>query len=312
MIILLTVVICLLILVILMQFHSKNKKNKEITYVYEKLETILADRSSEKILLFTDDTVMKELVTTLNHLLRLKEDVYSEFKRTEGSMKKMLSNISHDLKTPLTVVLGYLEMITSKSNHTLSQEEKEKMLTKVYEKVEDLLVLINKFFDLAKLESGDKDFPLSRIEINEICRNNILGFYEMIQTKDMEVSIEIPETPSYAIANEEALNRVLNNLISNAIRYGSEGKIIGLRVLTKERLITIEVWDRGRGIEEAYQEQVFERMYTMEDSRNIRYQGSGLGLTITKRLVKNLGGQLTLHSVPYEKTTFSIQLGRIK
>ena len=81
------------------------------------------------------------------------------------------------------------------------------MLTKVYEKVEDLLVLINKFFDL-ELESGDKDFPLSRIEINEICRNNILGFYEMIQTKDMEVSIEIPETPSYAIANEEALNRV--------------------------------------------------------------------------------------------------------
>ena len=125
MIILLTVVICLLILVILMQFHSKNKKNKEITYVYEKLETILADRSSEKILLFTDDTVMKELMNTLNHLLRLKENVYSEFKRTEGSMKKMLSNISHDLKTPLTVVLGYLEMITSKPNHSLSHEEKE-------------------------------------------------------------------------------------------------------------------------------------------------------------------------------------------
>ena len=132
----------------------------------------------------------------------------------------MPSNISHDLKTPLTVVLGYLEMITSKPNHSLSHEEKEKMLTKVYEKVEDLLVLINKFFDLAKLESGDKDFPLSRIEINEICRNNILGFYEMIQTKDMEVSIEIPKTPSYAIVNEEALNRVLKNLISNAIRYG--------------------------------------------------------------------------------------------
>ncbi|MFZ4453445.1 sensor histidine kinase [Salibacterium aidingense] len=311
MILLSLMVVVLLVLVTWQRVTLRNRK-KEIIYISEKLEQIMVDQTSEKILLQTDKHSIKSLVNTVNQLLSMKEKVSADFKNKELSMNKMLSNISHDLKTPLTVVLGYLEMIRKPEIDKVNPQEKERMLAKVQEKVEVLLSLIHKFFDLAKLEAGDQDYPLTRIEINEICRSNILDFFKIIEAQELEVSIEIPETPVYAFANKEALDRVLSNLISNAIQYGSGGGIIGLRILTDEQCIEIEVWDRGQGIEEAYKEQVFERMYTMEDSRNPSFQGSGLGLTITKQLVENLGGKLKLRSLPFQETTFSIQLKRLK
>ncbi len=312
MVIFLSLMVLVLLGLVTWQGVTLRNRRKEITYMSEKLEQIMADQTSEKILLQTDESSIKSLVIAVNQLLSMKEKVSADFKNKELSMNKMLSNISHDLKTPLTVVLGYLEMIRKPEIDKVNPQEKERMLAKVQEKVEVLLSLIHKFFDLAKLEAGDQDYPLKRIEINEICRSNILDFYKIIETQNLKVSIEIPETPVYAFANKEALDRVLSNLISNAIQYGSGGGIIGLRILTYDQYIDIEVWDRGRGIEEAYKEQVFERMYTMEDSRNPRFQGSGLGLTITKQLVENLGGKLKLRSVPFQETTFSIQLKRLK
>lgn len=312
MVILLSLMVVVLLGLVTWQRVTLRNRKKEMTYMSEKLEQIMTDQTSEKILLQTDDQSIKSLANAVNRLLSMKEKVSADFKNKELSMNKMLSNISHDLKTPLTVVLGYLEMIRTPEKDKVNPQEKERMLAKVQEKVEVLLSLIHKFFDLAKLEAGDLDYPLTRIEMNEICRSNILDFFKIIEAQELEVSIEIPETPVYAFANKEALDRVLSNLISNAIQYGSGGGIIGLRILTDEQDVEIEVWDRGQGIKEAYKEQVFERMYTMEDSRNPSFQGSGLGLTITKQLVENLGGKLKLRSVPFQETTFSIQLKRLK
>ncbi|MNJ61864.1 Alkaline phosphatase synthesis sensor protein PhoR [compost metagenome] len=130
-------------------------------------------------------------------------------------------------------------------------------------------------------------------------------------SQGIEAEIEIPQDPLYAHANESAIDRILDNLISNAIRYGSEGKTLGIRLRHDEHWLYIEVWDRGKGIHEIHQSRVFERMYTLEDSRNKLYQGSGLGLTITKRLVQNMGGDITLYSRAYDKTVFTVQLKRL-
>ena len=184
-------------------------------------------------------------------------------------------------------------------------------LSKVQDKTIEVLELINKFFDLAKLESGDKKVPLTKVNLNEICKKNILDFYDILMAKGIEVSIDIPEKSVYVLGNEEAFDRILNNLISNAIKYGSEGKIIGLKLRIEENYAYVDVWDKGKGIEEINKEKVFERMYTLDDSRNKYYEGSGLGLTITKRFVEKLGGEIYLHSVPYEKTVFTFKIKRI-
>lgn len=126
--------------------------------------------------------------------------------------------------------------------------------------------------------------------------------------KGYEVNIEIN---IYALGNLDALRRIMNNLISNAIKYGSEGKYLGLKLSYDDNYCYVDVWDKGKGIEEINVDRVFERMYTLEDSRNKLYQGSGLGLTITKRLVEKLGGSISIKSKPYEKTCFTFQLRRI-
>ncbi len=263
----------------------------------------------KKLLVFTDDKYLKPLLMEINKLLEYNQSSMVNYVKSERSMKKMLSNISHDIKTPLTVILGYIEIVTVKES--LSHQEKEKLLLKVKEKAEDLILLINKFFDLAKLESGDKEISLKRVNINEISKTNILGFYEILTKENIEVKIDIPDYPLYMLGNEEALNRILNNLISNVIKYGIEGKVIGLQVEADNDHVYIHVWDRGRGISESHIDQVFERLYTLEDSRNKDYQGSGLGLTITKKLVENMNGSISLHSKPYQKTCVTMTFNRI-
>ncbi len=309
MLIILWIVIAILICIILYQYFSQKARNENLVYIKGKLKQILNDNNEEKVLVVTDDKVLKDLLLEINNLLENNQKILAEYRKKEDSMRKMLSNISHDLKTPLTVVLGYIETINLDKD--MHNDEKEVLLEKVHDKTIEVIDLINKFFDLAKLESGDKDISLTRININEVCRRNILNFYDILNSKGFEVDINIPEKDLYVFGNEEALDRILNNLLSNAVKYGTDGKFIGLSIEENEKSIYIHVIDKGRGIEEDKVDRVFERMYTLEDSRNRVFQGSGLGLTITKRLVEKMNGEIFLKSIPYKTTTFTVKLKRI-
>lgn len=309
MLIILWIVIAILICIILYQYFSQKARNENLIYIKGKLKKILNENNEERVLVVTDDKVLKDLLLEINKLLENNQKILAEYRKKEDSMRKMLSNISHDLKTPLTVVLGYIETINlDKDMHS---DEKEVLLEKVHDKTIEVIDLINKFFDLAKLESGDKDISLTRININEVCRKNILNFYDILNSKGFEVDINIPEKDLYAFGNEEALDRILNNLLSNAVKYGTDGKFIGLSIEENEKFIYIHVMDKGKGIEEDKVDRVFERMYTLEDSRNRVFQGSGLGLTITKRLVEKMNGEIFLKSIPNKTTTFTVKLKRI-
>ncbi|MGE8036920.1 two-component sensor histidine kinase [Lysinibacillus sp. KCTC 33748] len=309
MIICLLLIIVSLVGIIIFQMKAKKQQDAEIQYMHQKLQTIIDEQSNEKILVSTANQELQQLLIAMNALLDHKQKVQVTHRKMEGSMKKMLANISHDLKTPLTVVLGYTEMLQLQPS--LSDEERQRLLTGVHSKTLDVLKIIHTFFDLAKLEAGDTDYPMTKINVSEICRKNILSFYDMVMSLGLEIDITIPEISVYALGNEEALDRVLNNLLSNAIAYGAAGNIIGLTVRTDDTNICIDVWDRGKGIDEYHIDNVFERMYTLEDSRNKSFQGSGLGLTITKRLVELMDGSIQLSSIPYEKTIFTISLKRM-
>lgn len=309
MVIFLSIIIIGLLALNFLQYKSRNQHKENQTYIHKKLKQIIDEKTDEKLLLHTDDKDLKQILIEINRLLGHNQKMMASYNKTEMSMRKMLSNISHDLKTPLTVVLGYIEIMLNDPNR--STRETGELLQKVHGKTVEVLNLINKFFDLARLESGDKDLPLTRVNMNEVCQKNILHFYEVLTTKGIDVEIELPETIFYTLGNVEALDRVLNNLLSNAIQYGGEGKVLGLTLRSDEQSVYVDVWDKGKGISELDKDLVFERMYTLEDSRNKSYHGSGLGLTITKRLVEKMNGEISLNSKPYQKTTFTVQLKRI-
>ena len=301
----LAVASCLLFLVVLYQrFVFGRGIQAKIKRMNKKLEEILETGSDEKVMVFTDNPVLMELGGQINRLLLDRQKIRADFKREEISSKKMLANISHDIKTPLTVILGYLEIMHL--NHADNE-----MLKKVETKANQVMNLINQFFTLAKLESGDTNINLGKVNINEICRENVLEFYDILLQKDFDVDLFIPETAIFVQGEKEALQRILYNLLSNVIRYGSDGKYLGVFLRQDKGNVYIDVVDKGKGIEQEFASNVFDRLYTMEDSRNREIQGNGLGLTIAKNLARQLEGDIFLNSIPNVKTTFTVSLKKI-
>lgn len=273
---------------------------REIT---AKLSEILEQDTDEQVMVFTDDKTLKELCGQINLLLLDRQKMKADFRKQEIASKKMLANISHDIKTPLTVILGYLEIMR------LSNCEDE-ALQKVETKAKQVMDLIDQFFTLAKLESGDKNIEMVQVNINELCRENVLGYYELLVQKDYAVDIIIPEQHIFVQGDRESVSRILGNLLSNAIRYGSDGKYIGFFLREELDFVCIDVVDKGKGIEKQFAASVFERLYTMEDSRNRSIQGNGLGLTIARNLARQMGGDILLQSEPGVRTVFTVKLRR--
>ena len=298
-------IVILLITVLYQQFIFRTGIQKKIQKISGKLKEITDTNSSERVMVFTENKELMELAAQINHLLENHLKVKADYCRSEIASKKMLSNISHDIKTPMTVILGYLEIMRINGTST------DEMLGKIEQKAENVMELINQFFTLAKLESGDMDIELSRIDVCEVCRESILDFYGILTNKNFQVDIDIPETSVYVHGNKEAIQRILFNLISNVIRYGADGKYLGISLRTDKNAVFIDVIDKGKGIDKNFAASVFDRLFTMEDSRNRNIQGNGLGLTISKNLALQLGGDIILDSTPNIKTVFSVKLKKM-
>lgn len=269
-----------------------------------KLQEIQEKQIDETILVFTGNQELMELAAQINALLEENRRVKASYRRSEISSRKMLSNISHDIKTPMTVILGYLEIMRL-------QGVTETMLQRTEKKAQDVMELINQFFTLAKLEAGDIDIELSSVDVCKICRESILDFYEILTKNGFEVEISLPEAPIHIQGNQNALGRILFNLISNAVRYGADGKYLGMELRDTGKEVWIDVIDKGKGIDKAFADRIFDRLFTLEDSRNRKIQGNGLGLTISKHLAEQLGGSLTVNSKPHIKTVFTLKLKKI-
>lgn len=289
-------------IVLYQQFAFRLGMQRQLKQISRKLAEIQDADSDEYVMNFTDNKALMELLAQINRLLEERKKIKADFCRSENSLKKMLSNISHDIKTPMTVILGYLEILK------MDSMKENEMLLKVEQKTQQVMELINQFFTLAKLEAGDTDIEISKIDICESCRESVLDFYEILTQKEFQVEAEIPEEPVFVQGNKDALRRILFNIISNAVRYGSDGKYMGIFFRSDDKYVYVDVEDRGKGIDKAFAQNVFERLFTMEDSRNREIQGNGLGLTIAQNLAHQMGGEIILDSEPNMKTTFTVKL----
>jgi Signal transduction histidine kinase len=309
MIAVLVVVIVMMALIISWQLYARRKLNQDIHEINNKVADIIEHVTAEKVLVPTGHHLMQELLVQVNRLLDYNQKVIADYARAKDSQRKLISNMSHDLKTPLTVILGYVERL--KQDQSLTKHEEKHVIERLNDKVNNLIALLNQFFDLVKLESDDYQLPLSKISLNEVCRQSVLEQYDLLTSRNIQVELDIPEIPFYILGNEHALHRIFNNLISNSIRYGSDGCVLGLAVREEGEFVEVEVWDRGKGIAEVHQERVFDRLYTLDDARNPQFQGSGLGLSICKRLAEEMKGSIRVTSVPFQKTTFTCRFRRI-
>lgn len=233
-------IIFLMLIVIYQQFVFRTGTQKKLETISSQLKNILDKGSDERVMVFTENERLKDLAMQINRLLESRQKLKAEYKRSEIASRKMLSNVSHDIKTPMTVILGYLEIIR------LNGDPAQEMLGRAEAK--QVMELIRQFFTLAKLEAGDMNIELSRLDISEACRETVLDFYEILSQKEFTVEVDLPEETVYACANQEALQRILVNLITNAVRYGADGNYLGVFLRTDRTSVYIDIVVRRQNI----------------------------------------------------------------
>ena len=301
------IVIILILIVIIVSSYKK------LNYIGIILDEVLDGNYNQRIRQQNHIKLLNILNIKINRLIEKLQKVNDDNKKSEQSRKKMISNISHDLRTPLTSMLGYLELILDDRNlqiNTLSEMKKEEYIRIIYNKGNNLYDLMEEFFQISKLDSNDIRLETRKVNISEIVRENIISFFNEIQNLNIEPKINIPEEDIYVLSNEKVLNRIFGNLINNALKHGTKATIIGINLRYDQKNIFIDIYDNGVGIPENEINYVFDRLYTVEKSRNLKVKGSGLGLTIVKKLVEALGGEISVYSVPFEKTVFTVTLTR--
>ena len=293
----------LLIILIWQQIQHKELE-REINYITDRLASLSITSDNGFVLIPTDNDSIKKLGAVLNTLL---QDFYckkSEFEQSKQAMAQVLTNISHDIRTPLTVLKGNSEMLSNITNDPSMPENVHAMADKIDRKADDLISTINDYFTMSKIASGDLPIKLKKENVSRLCQDTILDYYDLLEQTQFEVDIQIPDPPIFAYIDNEALQRILKNLIDNAIRHGGDGKYLSLRLTTSNGNSIIEIEDHGNGMSPQQQKQIFARNYTTARKSS----GSGLGLAISKRLAEQIGAELEVYSIQNERTTFSIIL----
>lgn len=291
-----------LLFILLWQRIQHKKLEREINYIADRLASLSITSENGFVLIPTDNDSIKKLSAVLNTLL---QDFYankSEFEQSKQAMAQILTNISHDIRTPLTVLKGNSEMLSNITNAPTMSENVHAMAAKIDRKADDLISTINDYFTMSKITSGDLPIRLERENVTRLCQDTILDYYDLLEQKQFEVDIQIPDTPIFAYTDNEALQRILKNLIDNAIRHGGDGKYLSLRLTTSNEKNIIEIEDHGKGMSPQQQKQIFARNYTTARKSS----GSGLGLAISKCLAEQIGAELEVYSVQNERTIFSI------
>ncbi|NFT40964.1 sensor histidine kinase, partial [Clostridium sporogenes] len=277
-------------------------KTKRIT---GKLEKILKENSRERIKFYNLSANNKELVREINIFLDKYESISIDNKNYKDHHQKMISNISHDIRTPLTALMGYVDLL---SDNSITKEKREEYVSIIKERGTALKDLMEEFFQVAKLECNDVDITIEKFNISEIVRKNIITFMNEINERNITPEINIGDEEIFALGDKNYMSRIITNLISNSLKYGYEGKVIGIDLKEDNKWVILSIWDKGKGIDKNELPYIFDRLYTGEKSRNRNFQGSGLGLSIVKNMVQHMNGIITAKSIPYEKTIFTVKI----
>lgn len=297
-------IISMILLVLYFKEHNKNKKiESDYKYINARLLDIINNSENNYILIPSDIKVVKETAKGINNLLEKFNDRQIDYNRNQKVILQIFTNISHDLRTPITVLKGYIEMLYLQSQKEDLPPAIHATIEKMQRNSQELVHSVNNLFNLAKIQSGDMVFHIQKVNLTQVCHEIILEFYTILEEEKFHVEVNIEDKPLYANVDIEAVGRIIKNLIDNAIKYGNAGKFLGISLYKKDNHIYIEVEDHGAGISEKDKIHIFTRAYTAD-----RKKGNGLGLAISQELANSMGGSISVASIPQEKTVFTIRL----
>lgn len=273
------------------------------TEIYKGIERIKTGDFETKISIIKEN-VLGELAQVVNDIGDEIQELMEKERETEKTKRELITSVAHDIRTPLTSVIGYLELLKQQD---LKIETREKYHCIVYDKAKRLQTLVGDLFDYIRY---DKDsFVVSKrdIELNQFIEQMLDEFYPSFQQKDLECKVELSKEPIPLYADGELLYRAFGNLMSNAIRYGSDGKLILVKTEVKEKMAIVSITNFGNIIPKMELDKIFHKFYRVEQSRSTATGGTGLGLAITKNIISLHSGTIQVKSDQFG-TSFQVCL----
>ena len=272
-------VICLIAIIIFLitiiigykrEFRRINKQITENVDEYANIKTKSVDKDIEN------------LVESINLIFDSRQKIVAEKNKNEEKIREGISNMSHDLRTPLTSIMGYLQMIKSEKS---SEADKNEYMDIVEKRTKSLQQLISSFYDLSRMEGNEYNFNYKKVNLSSILCENIAVFYNDFRNNNIEPIIEIDENVKDIISDDGAINRIFSNLITNMIKHGES--FVKITLKQENDMIITEFTNKATGLTAENVDKLFDRFYTVDNSRSDR--NTGLGLYITKILVEKLG-----------------------
>lgn len=236
------------------------------------------------------DKYLADFLISLNHYLAQVEQHVLYSQKRELRFQKQIENISHDLRTPLTVIVGYLKWMQVNEQEQPVDEELVKNLAVLTNKAESMQSLVERFYDYARLRSSDYQIHLKKVDLARVLKESLLGHYQLLEAAQLSVDIDIPDSAVYVSADENSLERIFNNLLQNAGRYADT--FLNIRLSIQEQQVCISFQNNSQTLQEEDVPYLFEEFYMKDSSRH--QVGTGLGLAVARQLAKVMNGSLNV------------------
>ena len=265
-----------IIIILLIKIYLLRKGAQEIADAFA--DRLVTDTNT-LIDISTRDIYMRKLAAAINVQLRLLRKQRHQYLHGDRELKEAVTNISHDLRTPLTAICGYMDL--------LKQEDKSEKVTRYLDFIENrteaMKQLTEELFRYSIILSTQEDMEMEKVCINRVLEESIAGFYGALTQRGITPDIHIPDKSIERYLNKEALSRVFSNILNNALKY-SDGDL-EIELYEDGRIIFSNT---ARGLNEVQVGKLFDRFFTVESARN----SNGLGLAISKALVEQMGGTI--------------------
>ncbi|MDT8716912.1 HAMP domain-containing histidine kinase [Clostridium sp. 19966] len=256
---------------------------KDIKYISKQIKDSEGEYCNIRITTLNKD--IEQLALCINYLYEKNQKINAKIKHSEEELRRSIANLSHDLRTPLTSIIGYMQLIKSEN---LTTEEREKYIDIIQKRASNLQDLITSFYELSRIESSEYKFDLKAISLSKLLSEAIAIFYDDFINKNIEPNIQIQEGIPNIIGDEKAVLRIFSNLIANMIKHGEGGVSINLK--SEEGFIITEFSNSAPNLKEENINHIFDRFFTANLSRSEK--NTGLGLSIVKALVEKLGHRI--------------------
>ena len=297
------IVIMIIIVAVLFPVCSSllivRRVKKQILEMVDALEDVKKGNGNRRILSETHELVAP-LAYEINDIILSYENRLLAYHRTEETNKQLMTSLSHDVRTPLTTLIGYLD---AAHKGIARGKERDDYIETARRKAHDLKEYIDVLFDWFKLGSNEFSMNISTVDLTELTRNILIDWIPIFEDTQVDFSIDIPEQPFRVRIDSDGYMRILNNLIQNVISHSHADKI-EISLSGQGGNIKILLRDNGVGIDKEDLKHIFERLYKCDKGRSEK--GSGLGLSIVHQLVEKLNGTITVDSVPGKGTVFTL------